>query len=50
MIRCYGDIADIEAAAKADALLAEGDREGTWLQIAMAIEEIQKPHGEEPKQ
>jgi hypothetical protein len=28
MIKHYGDTADVEAAAKADALLAEGDTEG----------------------
>ena len=50
-IKRYGDIADVDAAAKADALLAEGDREGrrVWLQIAKAIEEMQKPHSEGTK-
>jgi Family of unknown function (DUF6961) len=42
MIKHYGDTADIEAAAKADALLAEGDTEGQriWMQIARAIDEL----------
>jgi hypothetical protein len=42
MIKGYGDTADIEAAAKADALLAKGDIEGqrVWMQIAKAIDEL----------
>jgi hypothetical protein len=42
MIKHYGDTADIEAAAKAGALLAEGDTEGQriWMQIARAIDEL----------
>jgi hypothetical protein len=41
MIKHYGDTADIEAAGKADSLLAEGDTEGqrVWMLIAKAIDE-----------
>ena len=52
MIKHYGDTADIEAAAKADALLSEGDTEGqrVWLQIAKAIDELSKVQPGETKQ
>ena len=47
MIKGYSDTADIEAAARADALLAKGDVEGqrVWLRIAKAIDELQKVLG-----
>jgi hypothetical protein len=43
-IKEFGDTADIEAAARADALLANGDLEGqrVWLRILTAIDELQK--------
>jgi Family of unknown function (DUF6961) len=42
MIKHYGDTADLEAATRADQLLAEGDTEGQriWMQIAKAIDEL----------
>ena len=42
MIEHYGDTADIEAASKADALLAEGELYGqrVWMRIARAIDEL----------
>ena len=44
LIKEFGDTADIEAAARADALLAKGDLEGqrVWLRILTAIDELQK--------
>ena len=52
MVNNHGDEADIEAAAKADALLSEGDTEGqrVWLQIAKAIGELSKDQPGETKQ
>jgi hypothetical protein len=42
MIKQYGDTADLEAAGRADQLLAEGDTEGQreWMRIAKAIDEL----------
>jgi hypothetical protein len=44
MIKGYGDTADIEAAARADALQDKGDLEGqrVWLLVLNAIDELQK--------
>ena len=44
LIKQFGDIADIEAAARADALLSKGDLDGqrVWLRILKAIDEMQK--------
>ena len=41
-IKQHGDVADIEAAMKADERLAAGDMEGeaVWLRIVKAIEEL----------
>jgi len=42
LIKQYGDLADIEAAARADEFEAKGDRDGqrVWLRIAQAIDEL----------
>ena len=42
MVTNYGDLADIEAASEADAMLAEGDIDGqrVWMRIAKAIDEL----------
>ena len=44
LIKQHGDLADIEAASRADALLAKGDHEGqrVWLRILKAIDELQQ--------
>jgi hypothetical protein len=44
LIKQFGDTADIEAAARADALLDKGDLDGqrVWLRILKAIDEMQK--------
>ena len=43
LIKQYGDLADVEAAARADALLDMGDREGqrVWLRILKAVDQLQ---------
>ncbi len=43
MIKGYGDTADIEAAFRADALLAKGDIEGqrVWMRVLRAIDQLQ---------
>jgi hypothetical protein len=42
MIQQHGDLADIEAAMRADDLLAKGDIDGqrTWMRILRAIDEL----------
>jgi hypothetical protein len=52
LIKQFGDTADIEAAARADALLGKGDLEGqrVWLRILTAIDELQKVQLGETKQ
>jgi hypothetical protein len=42
LIKQYRDLADIEAAARADEFEAKGDRDGqrVWLRIARAIDEL----------
>ena len=52
MIANYGDAADVEAAAEADAMLAEGDIDGqrVWMRIARAIDELRTVKPGEPKQ
>ncbi len=42
LIKQFGDAADIEAAMRADELLAAGDMEGegVWIRIVKAIEEL----------
>ncbi len=42
LIKQHGEVADIEAAMRADERLAAGDMEGeaVWLKIAEAIEEL----------
>jgi hypothetical protein len=44
MLKGYSDTADIEAAARADALQDKGDLEGqrVWLRVLKAIDELQK--------
>jgi hypothetical protein len=44
MIRRYGDEADVQAAMRADELMAEGDIEGqrTWLRVVRAIDTLRK--------
>lgn len=44
LIKQFGDTAEIEAAARADALLDKGDHDGqrVWLRILKAINEMQK--------
>lgn len=44
LIKQFGDTADIEAAARADALLDKGDLDGQriWLRILKAINEMRK--------
>jgi hypothetical protein len=44
LIKQFGDTADIEAAARADALLDKGDLDGqrAWLRILSAIDELKK--------
>ena len=44
LIKQFGDAADIEAAMRADELLADGDMEGraVWLRIGRAIEELRQ--------
>ncbi|MCH7692523.1 MAG: hypothetical protein IID50_03665 [Proteobacteria bacterium] len=43
LIKQHGEVADIEAAMRADERLAAGDMEGeaVWLRIVKAIEELQ---------
>ena len=52
LIKQFGDTADIEAAARADALLDKGDLEGqlVWLRILTAIDELQKAQLGETRQ
>ena len=50
LIKQRGEVADIEAAMRADERLAAGDMEGeaVWLRIVKAIEELgarEKPRG-----
>ncbi len=42
LIKQHGEVADIEAAMRADGCLAAGDMEGeaVWLRIVKAIEEL----------
>ena len=42
LIKQHGEVADIEAAMRADACLAAGDMEGeaVWLRIVKAVEEL----------
>ncbi len=52
LIKQHGEVADIEAAMRADERLAAGDMEGeaVWLRIVKAIEELQsqeRPAGAE---
>ncbi len=52
LIKQHGEVADIEAAMRADERLAAGDMEGeaVWLRIVKAIEELQseeRPEGAE---
>jgi hypothetical protein len=44
LIKQYGDLADIEAAARADEFELRGERDGqrVWLRIARAIDDLQK--------
>jgi hypothetical protein len=44
MIRRYGDEADVQAAMRADELMAAGDVDGqrAWLRIVKAIEPLRK--------
>ena len=44
LIKQFGDTADIEAAARADAFLDKGDLDGqrVWLRILKAIDGMQK--------
>jgi hypothetical protein len=44
MIKAYGDTADIETAARADALQHKGDLEGqrVWFRVLKAIDALQK--------
>ena len=44
MVKRHGDSAGLEAALRADALLAEGAMQGqaAWLRIARAIAELQR--------
>ncbi len=51
LIKQHGEAADIEAAMRADELMAAGDMEGraVWLRILKAIEELlseERPEGE----
>ncbi len=51
LIKQHGEVADIEAAMRADERLAAGDMEGeaVWLRIVKAIEELlseDRPKGE----
>ena len=53
LIKRHGDDAPIEAAVRADELIAAGDMEGqaVWLRIVKAIEELQskeRPKGAKP--
>jgi hypothetical protein len=52
LIKQYGDLADIEAAARADEFEAKGDRDGqrVWLRIASAIDALQRIEPGEPRQ
>ena len=49
LIKQFGDTADIEAATRADALLAKGDLDGqrVWLRILKAIDALRfdQPRG-----
>jgi hypothetical protein len=42
MIKRYGDLADVEAAARADEYEKKGERDGqrVWLRILKAIDEL----------
>ena len=51
LIEQHGEVADIEAAMRADECLAAGDMEGeaVWLRIVKAVEELlvkERPEGE----
>ncbi len=49
LIEQHGEVADIEAAMRADECLAAGDMEGeaVWLRIVKAIEELLSEKGPE---
>ena len=52
LIKQHGEVADIEAAMRADELMAAGDMEGVtvWLRIVKAVEELlseERPEGAE---
>lgn len=44
LVKRFGDTADIEAAARADQLLAKGDIDGqrVWLRILKVIDEVRQ--------
>ena len=46
----YGDEAPVQAAMRADALLAEGDIDGQaiWKRILSAVEELLRGRGDDP--
>ncbi len=46
----YGDEAPVQAAMRADALLAEGDIDGQaiWKRILNAVEELLRGRGDDP--
>ena len=52
LIKQYGDLADIEAATRADDFEAKGDRDGqrVWLRIAKAIDEMRAAKPGETRQ
>jgi hypothetical protein len=52
MIKRYGDVADVEAARRADEYEAKGERDGqrVWLSIMRAIDQLQKIQPGETKQ
>ena len=50
LIDRYGDEAPVQAAMRADALLAEGDIDGQaiWKRILSAVEELLRGRGDDP--
>jgi hypothetical protein len=52
MIQRHGDLADIEAATRADELLAKGDIDGqrVWMRILRAIDDLRGVEPGETKQ
>lgn len=50
LIKRFGDTADIEVAARADALLSQGDLEGqrVWLRILEAIDSLRLDQSDGP--